>query len=93
MNRYFLDGNKLTKITSEIKSKVIGKTIKLRSPLYCCGDKLCNMCAGDAPYIMNIENIGLVTSNIGGALLNFGMKGFHDSTIKTYDVDIDRMFL
>ena len=93
LNRYFLDGNKLTKITSEIKSKVIGKTIKLRSPLYCCGDKLCNMCAGDAPYIMNIENIGLVTSNIGGALLNFGMKGFHDSTIKTYDVDIDRMFL
>ena len=80
---------KLTRLDDDNLPGLIGKTIKMRSPLYCkcSGSKICNKCAGDTFYIIGIENIGL-TSNIPmNASLNKSMKKMHDLTIKTVTVN------
>ena len=72
LKRYYLNGNKLERLEGETLNKLVGKRIKIRSPLYCtCKDgKICNRCIGDLPYILGVENVGLTTSAIGSGLLN-----------------------
>ena len=71
--------------------KYIGKTVKLRSPMYCKNDKICNICAGEADYKLNNINVGLGCSNISTTLLRMGMKKFHTSNIKSTMIDVDDM--
>lgn len=79
----------------DVLDKLVGKKIKIRSPLFCCAPpgKICNKCAGDMPYLLGVENIGLTTSAIGSGFLNLLMKAFHDSTVRTSDIDIDHMVI
>ena len=93
LNRYYINRGKLEKITDDKLNSLLGKTIQLRSPLYCLGKKVCNICAGDTAYELDIENIGLTAAGIGGNLVNLNMKGFHDTTIKLSTVDPDTMIL
>ena len=93
INRYYYNNGKLEKITTKKAHTLVGKTIKIRSPLYCIGKKLCNMCAGDTPYILGIENIGLTAAGIGGNLVNINMKGFHDTTVKLSTINPDDIVL
>lgn len=91
-NRYIIEGNKLVQLTGDVMPKYMGKTVKMRSPLYCLGDKLCNMCAGEAFYIQGIKNIGLTASSIGSCFLNLLMKAFHDSTTKLITIKPEDIF-
>ena len=93
--RYYLNGNKLELLEMDVLDKLVGRIIKIRSPLFCCAPpgKICNKCAGDVPYELEIENIGLTSSAIGSGFLNLLMKSFHDSTVKTSSINIDRMII
>ena len=93
--RYYLNGNKLELLESETISKLIGKRIKIRSPLFCCSTsgKICNKCGGEIPYILGVENIGLTSSSVGSGFLNLLMKSFHDSSIKTSSINLDTMII
>lgn len=93
--RYYFNGNKLELLEMETLNKLVGQKIKIRSPLFCCAPpgKICNKCAGEIPYELGIENIGLTSSSIGAGFLNLLMKAFHDSTIKTSTLNIDRLIL
>lgn len=91
--RYINDNGKLVCLTPEIAPKYFGKTVQLRSPLYCCGDKLCNKCAGDLLYRLKLMNVGLTISDIGSNMLNAGMKGFHDSSVDLYEIKIDDLLM
>ena len=91
-NRYIIEGTKLVQLTGDVMPKYIGKTVKMRSPLYCLGDKLCNKCAGEAFYIQGIKNIGLTASSIGSCFLNLLMKAFHDSTTKLITIKPEDIF-
>ena len=71
----------------------VGKKIKLRSPMYCIGDKLCSKCAGLMYEKLGIKNIGLTTSRAATTLLNMGMKQFHDSTQSIARIDINKISL
>ena len=71
----------------------MGKTVQMRSPLYCVNPKLCNCCAGDIFYKMGIENVGLITAQISSDILNASMKKFHDSNQKMAEIDIEHMFI
>lgn len=93
MYRYVQTGNKLVTITPENKNSFIGKTIKLRSPMYCLGKKLCNKCAGDIFYKLGIENVGLVSAQISSDILNFGMSSFHDSNQSMAEIDVEKLFI
>lgn len=88
-NFALVDG-KLTRLTDDVMQKLIGKTIKMRSPLFCKSKTgICNKCAGDTFYIIGIKNIGL-TSNIPmNASLNKSMKAMHDLSIHTTSVNLE----
>ena len=91
--RFINDNGKIICLTPEIAPKYYGKTIHLRSPLYCAGEKICNKCAGDLPYRLKLPNVGLTISDIGSNLLNVGMKNFHDSTVSLYKITIDNLLI
>lgn len=81
--RYIKTGkDKYTLLTSENMSKYIGTNIKLRSPMFCKGDKLCSKCAGQLFYKLGMLNAGLLTDKVGSTIMNKSMKQFHDSSIK-----------
>lgn len=92
-NRYIIEGNNLVELTVDTIKSYIGKTVKLRSPMYCIGKKLCNKCAGNAFYNQGIKNVGLATSSIGSCFLNYLMKSFHDSTMSLVEIDINDMII
>ena len=90
VNRYILDSSgELVILKPDNIKQYVGKEVKMRSPMFCKGDKICNKCAGDFFYKMNIKNAGLLTSTLSGTLMNLSMKKFHDSTVKFNKIDIE----
>ena len=91
--RYVVEGNKLVCIDDSNIDKYVGKDIKLRSPMYCIGKKLCNKCAGDMYYKLGLTNIGLTATRVSSTLLNLSLKSFHDSTQKVKKVTINELII
>jgi hypothetical protein len=85
--RYIVENKELILLTPEVIKQYVGKLVKMRTPLYCFGDKICNICAGDLFRRLNIENIGLATTKITSTFLNMSLKAMHDTTISTTDFD------
>lgn len=91
--RYMIDpsdNKKLIYLTSENLSTYIGKSIILRSPLYCNGKTICSKCAGELFYKLEIPNAGLLTSTYSGILMNRSMKTMHDASIKFNKIDFTK---
>ena len=91
--QYLIEGSKLTLLTPSNRNKYIGKKIKVRSPMYCCGDKICSICAGKRWELMGIKNMGLTAGRITNTLLNASMKNFHVSRVKLDKVDINDLLI
>jgi hypothetical protein len=87
--RYIIVGEKLVLLDNEQIQKYIGRIVKLRSPMYCISDKLCNKCAGELFYKLGIENIGLTTTKVSSTLMNKSLKKFHDVSLKLHEVDLN----
>lgn len=91
--RYIITGKTLLILTEDNIDKYYGKEVQVRSPLYCINSKICNKCAGDMYYKLGLTNLGLTSVRVSSALLNLSMKKFHDSTVKTYPVDIRKLII
>ena len=95
--RYIKVGNSTVMLTDENKSKYVGKTVNMRTPLYCIGygktKCLCNKCVGDYNFIIEKPNIGLTTTKCGTALTNLNMKKFHENTATTQKIDLDDIII
>ena len=91
--RYIVEGNKLVCMTPDVITKYVGKVVKLRSPMSCTSKRICNKCAGELFYKLQIVNVGLTASRVANTLTNLGMKKFHDSTIHSTKIDINDMLL
>lgn len=87
--RYIIVGEKLVLLDNEQIQKYIGRIVKLRSPLYCISNKICNKCAGELFYKLGIENIGLTTTKVSSTLMNKSLKKFHDVSLKLHEVDLN----
>jgi hypothetical protein len=88
--RYIVEKGKLVLLDDDNIEKYIGKTVKLRSPLYCNDEgHICNICAGELYRMMGMKNVGLISYTIGSSLLNASMKMFHDMTIHTKKLNIE----
>lgn len=62
MYSYIIEGNKLIELTSKVKDKYIGKTVKLRYAGFCEEPKyICNKCAGNLFARLGMENIGVAS--------------------------------
>jgi hypothetical protein len=80
-------------LTPDIIQSYIGKTINIRTAIYCKNpDKICNICAGELMYKFNLKNIGLASTDLSSTFLNLSMKGFHNQTIKTKELDFTKYF-
>jgi len=74
-------------LDGETIDKYVGKTVKMRSPMFCTDDKICNKCAGELFFKLGIENAGLTTTKATGVILNSSMKAFHDTSLKINKID------
>ena len=84
-------------ITNDNANSFIGKTVRMRSPMYCIGygkEKcLCNVCAGNFYYMLGKKNIGLTTAKLAGTLSNLNLQKFHDNVVNLYDIDVNKMLI
>ena len=87
--RYVIDGSKLVELLPENIDNYVDKEVKLRSPMFCKGDTICQHCAGTLFKRMDLKDCGLIVSNMTGNLLNLSMKKMHDSTVKINKINIE----
>ena len=89
MNRFIIEGGKLIQLTPQVIDKYLNKPVKMRDAMYCTGDKVCAVCAGEQFNKIGIKQIGLASSKVGTTMVNLGMKKFHDTSVKLYDIDLN----
>ena len=89
-DRYIIDGNKKVLLNNENMPKYIGKKVKLRSIMYCgCDYGVCLTCAGLSLKKIGIDVVGLTGNALTGSLVNIKMKSFHDTSVKTNEINLD----
>lgn len=91
---YMVEGDKLVELTSENMDKYIGKKVKFRYSSLCeSKEGYCSKCAGNLFYRLgDLKNLGIASAAIPSVLKNLAMKSFHDSTVQTIDMDINKAF-
>ena len=85
--RWISDNNQMVMITPDNVYKYIDKNVKMRSPLYCKSEEVCQVCAGNFLERVGAEYEGLVAFEIADVLVNSTMKQFHNSSIKTTHIN------
>ena len=96
--RYILDKDELVLLDDTTYGKYVGKTVKMRTPMYCKGvdgnqHVICNKCAGELYYKTGKVNVGLLVSVCTQTLSNADLQKFHDNTIHIKEIDVDDMLL
>lgn len=86
---YYREGGQEKMFTREDISSHIGKTIMMRSPMSCTGEKICSKCAGKLFYLLGAYNAGLFAVQISHAALNLGLKAKHNSLVELYTINPD----
>lgn len=87
--RYVIEsGGKVTKI--EDPKKYLGKTIQLRSPMYCLNknDSFCINCVGEV-MAQYKNGISLSTLNISNTILYIPMKKMHNTQVKMVEAKLE----
>lgn len=96
MYSWIQSGNSLIELTSQNKDKYMGKTLKIRFPIYCKQKSktgsYCAKCSGNLLYRVGRKNIGVISPMIPSILKNVSMKSFHDATINLHEMNINKAF-
>ena len=88
MYSYIIEGSRLVELTSDNRDSYIGKKVKLRYSGLCESEKgICNKCAGNLFTRLGIKNVGVASYVIPAKIKLKSMKNFHDSTVKTFDME------
>lgn len=90
---FIKSGSKYIRLGPSNQDKYLGKTVQIRLPDFCIGKKLCNCCAGDRYYLLGINNAGLTFGRVSNSTLRAKMKKSHDSTVRTYVLKADEIFV
>lgn len=82
--RYYLDEE--TKTLKMISSKnfkdLVGKTVKIRSPIYCKSEKICKKCYGNLYKILHSNQIGVIgTQSVSERITQLVLRTFHISGV------------
>jgi len=88
--RFILENGKLVELTPDILDNYVGKTVKMRSPMFCKNECICERCAGTLYKRMDLREVGSGISNMTGNLLNLSMKKMHDSTVKIDKINLEK---
>ena len=89
------EGSKLVEITTDNRSKYIGKTVDMRFSSLCHKKKgrICEKCIGTRFRRIGIKNVGLSCMIPMSSIKLASMKQFHISTINLYTIDPDDVFM
>jgi len=90
-----IEGN-FVLLTPEVIKMYIGKTLNIRSVLFCGYKerfKLCNKCVGELPYRLNLLSIGNLCARIGDSYLQSSLKQFHQSTKTLTTIDVTKYLM
>lgn len=88
MYSYIVESSRLVELTSDNRDSYIGKKVKLRYSGLCESEKgICNKCAGNLFTRLGIKNVGVASYVIPAKIKLKSMKNFHDSTVKTFDME------
>ena len=88
-DRYIMVNNRTTLLTSSNIDEYVGKTVSLRSPMYCRNPKYCSKCTGELYHKLGIENVGLIANVIGTSMTTLSMKAFHNATVKLKEINYE----
>lgn len=88
--RYIKEGSNYILLDENNIKSYAGKTVQLRSPMFCKSEHICNKCAGELFYKMGVTNAGLLNDTMSGVLMNAAMKKFHDATVKFSEINVEK---
>lgn len=88
--RYYVNNGKVTAI--EDTSSLIGKTIELRSPMYCNepNSNYCSICVGKSIAI-NPKGVSMQLLDVSAVLLTASLKSMHNSQLNAKRFNIQDM--
>lgn len=67
-------------ITTKNYKQLIGKRIKVKSPIYCKNKKICKKCYGNLHKILHSDQIGMIATHaVGERTVQLVLKNFHTS--------------
>lgn len=86
---YQLKNGQSYELTEEELKKSIGKTLNMRSPLYCRTPRtgFCVKCMGK-PNALNPTSLGLLAADVGSTFLYLFMKAMHGKKLSTVKYDL-----
>ena len=90
IERYYFndENNSLVKITKDNCKELVGKTIKLRSPIFCKSNKLCHKCYGDLYKYLHSKYVGVIAAqSLGETNTQLVLRTFHNSGVAKVDKD------
>ena len=90
--RYALYNKNLVLLDEKNSKDAIGKTLELRSPIFCKDTKVCNKCIGDLYHNLGVSRLGNLPSKIGSSYMNKALKRFHDLSVKLSKLDVMNSF-
>lgn len=86
--RHYLDENDniIKEITKDNYKSIVGKTIKLRSPIFCKSEKICKKCYGNLYKTLNSDYIGIIAAHsLSEVTLQLVLRTFHLSGVAKID--------
>jgi hypothetical protein len=80
VNRYMKHEDDLQLITKNNCNELVGKTIKVRSPIFCTSPHICQTCYGDSYKTLNSQYIGIIAAQtLGEKSTQLVLRTFHTS--------------
>ena len=94
MYQNIMEGEKIVNLDDETIKKYVGKTVRMRTPMFCTNkNTFCAACAGTRYYELDMSNPGLTSVKISNGLLNKRMKLRHNSKVELYRVEPEKLLL
>lgn len=90
IGRYIIDNGKKILINYDNYHTFIGKTINLRSPLFCENKEICPTCYGETSKIMHSPYIGIIAAQVFGEIsTQLTLRTFHTSGVAKLSDEVE----
>lgn len=86
---YFVDGGQIHLLDSNNFGSYLGQTLNFRSPMVCTTKKICNKCAGELFYKLDVEQFGMLVTQVSHSALNLSLKSKHVATVSVGQINVD----
>ncbi len=90
VGKWFMENKELIKMTEYNFLGYVGKTIEVRSPIYCKNPKVCTKCYGELYEMLDSEFVGVIAAqSLGECNTQLVLRTFHTSGVAVLDKNSD----